>query len=174
MRACLICGDFLDRVTGKYCSRACFYQGLTVHGFSRGRDRTYRSWTEMRQRCTNPTCHKWKDYGARGIKICERWGEFPNFLSDMGERPLGKTLDRIDNNGNYEPSNCRWATPLQQGNNQRTNDLLTFNGSTKALTEWSRILNINQQTLWARLYRYGWDLQRAFMAPIGPQGRRHS
>lgn len=80
---------------------------------------TYLSWAAMIARCTRPRHKKWSHYGGRGITICDRWRDFPNFLADMGERPAGHTLDRIDVDGNYEPGNCRWATPTQQRSNRR-------------------------------------------------------
>jgi len=106
--------------------RTAFGESRSTHGhsFVGGKETpTYSSWHSMKQRCLNPKATKWKHYGARGVRVCERWRiSFENFLADMGERPAGKTLDRIDPDGNYEPGNCRWATMVQQRHNRRTGD----------------------------------------------------
>lgn len=97
---------------------------FTTHGF-RASGRThpsYPSWANMLQRCTNPNDPAYRHYGGRGITVCERWQSFENFLADMGERPEGLTLDRTDNEGNYEPGNCKWATRAQQSANRRSPD----------------------------------------------------
>ena len=94
----------------------------TVHGQAvRGHmTPTYNSWMQMRRRCRDPKHGQWANYGGRGITVCDRWRDsFANFLADMGERPDGTSIDRIDNDGNYEPGNCRWATPLEQSHNKR-------------------------------------------------------
>lgn len=113
----------------------------------------YRTWSMMIQRCTNPNRNGWKDYGGRGITVCERWrNSFKAFLEDMGPRPDGKTLDRWpDKNGNYEKSNCRWATKIEQGNNLRKNRIVIFKGQKMTLTECSRLCGVGPMTLRYRL-----------------------
>jgi hypothetical protein len=126
------------------------------------RSKAHGLWADMIQRCTNPNVAKYPIYGGRGIRVCERWREFANFLADMGEPPPGLTLDRIDTNGNYEPGNCRWLDQRGQQNNRRNNRLLTFNGKTLGITEWSRRSGVYRHTIRRRLER-GWPIERALI-----------
>jgi hypothetical protein len=119
----------------------------------------------MRARCRNERHRQFKNYGGRGITICERWNEFENFLEDMGSRPSAQhQLERIDNDGNYEPSNCRWATRVEQANNKRTNRFVTIANRTLQLTEWARAAGINKGTLHRRLSR-NWPPAQLLKAP---------
>lgn len=114
--------DSFNLKSGSVQSCGCLRSELQVHhGHNRrgSRTRCYNSWTAMLARCTNPRSTKWKDYGGRGIVVCERWWTFENFATDMGDPPPGRSLDRINVNGNYEPSNCRWATASEQSANRR-------------------------------------------------------
>jgi len=110
--------------------------------------REFISWSQAKRRCTNPDSPDYKRYGARGISMCETWQiSFSQFLKDMGLRPEGMSLERIDNNGNYEPTNCKWATKIEQANNRRSNRFLTYGSETLTVAEWSRKLGLNQKTL---------------------------
>jgi len=122
----------------------------------------YRRWERMRSRCNQPTNHKWKYYGGRGIRCCERWAVFKNFLADMGPCPPGFTLDRIDPNGNYEPGNCRWASVTDQNNNQRARaysasyqrkTVIVDTGVAITQAEAAKRLGIQQTSVERRLYR---------------------
>lgn len=114
---------------------------------------TYKSWSEMIYRCKKTGKLYWCD---RGIRVCERWKKFENFLEDMGERPDGKTLDRIDNSKGYYKTNCRWATSKEQNRNKRNN--LVLRG--KTLSEWSELLGIKRSTLAQRYYVYNWSIEK--------------
>lgn len=138
-----------------------------LHGHATGKTKspTWLSWLCMWRRCTVASRWDFKFYGGRGVKICDRWRVFANFLADMGERPAGTSLDRIDFDGNYEPDNCRWATRVQQQNNRRSNRLVTCGGVTATLAEWSRRTGLGRQLIAARL-GYGWSPERALSQPI--------
>lgn len=130
-----------------------------THGMSDSS--TFFIWNQMKDRCNNPDNHAFPNYGGRGISVCREWGEsFSSFLADMGHRPTGMSIERIDNNGNYEPSNCRWATRIQQNNNRRNNRKVTAFGRTLTLAEWSRETGVNYSALRSRLDR-GWPVETA-------------
>jgi hypothetical protein len=125
--------------------------------------RTHQAWQHMKQRCADANHKDFHSYGGRGIRVCERWLRFENFLADMGEKSAGMTLDRKDNDGNYEPDNCRWASPKQQGNNTRRNLLITRKGVARTLTEWAEESGMRPQKVWERIYKLGWDIERALL-----------
>ena len=122
--------------------------------------RLYSIWSSMIQRCTNPNNKDFKEYGGRGVSVCEEWRNFEAFLNDMGECPIGMSIDRIDVNGNYEPCNCRWATDEQQSRNRRSVRNIEFNGETKLLSDWAKQYGISRTTLADRLNR-GWNIETA-------------
>lgn len=122
----------------------------------------------MIQRCTNPKAVGFKRYGGRGISVCERWLTFANFLEDMGERPKGLFIERKDNNGNYEPGNCCWATKIEQARNTRRNRMLTFRGRTQPMCAWADEMNISQDNLENRINQMGWSVDKALTTPVVP------
>lgn len=134
-----------------------------THGMTRSREFT--SWVSMKTRCGNPNDPFYYRYGGRGISVCERWGSFSNFFEDMGKRPPGKSLDRIDSNGNYEPSNCRWASVSEQARNTSSNRMLTVKGLTKCLSDWSQASGLKPSTISERLKR-GYSHEEAVLTPV--------
>jgi len=136
------------------------------HGYGRtyGRPKLYSIWKAMRQRCMNTASKHYRNYGARGIKICERWNKFENFLADMGNPPPGLTLDRINNDGNYEPTNCRWATQLVQSHNSRAVRIITVRGESLPMPVWAKRLGMPVTAIRARLF-CGWSEERAVTEP---------
>lgn len=131
----------------------------------------YNSWHSMKQRCKNPTDDCYAQYGGRGIEVCPRWDEdFAMFLSDMGRRPDGMSLERINNNGHYQPGNCEWATPFKQSRNTSRNRLYTFNGETMCIADWCIRNGISHATLHHRIKH--WPLSRALTEPVNKQYAR--
>ena len=131
------------------------------HGCLKKRSKSYKAWLHMIQRCTNLNDSSYKHYGGRGIKVCEAWRKFENFLEDMGERPKNMTLDRVDNDGNYCPENCRWATRSEQQRNRRNTIFITIYGVTQPLAEWCETYNSNYNMVYGRIYRCGWTPEEA-------------
>ena len=167
------CGSLVERTTGELnamrrCSCGC-RRSNSNGGWSRGkRTRLYITWCNMIDRCYNTNSANYKNYGGRGINLCDEWrGDFERFANWALNNGYtdSLTIDRIDVNGNYEPSNCRWATPKQQSRNKRNNHLLTFNGYTCPITEWSEKLGIKNTTIHERLRR-GWSIEKTLSTPI--------
>ena len=141
----------------------------TTHGHCRKMkvSKEYTTWQALRNRCYAEKDLSYKDYGERGIIVCDRWNEsFENFYKDMGDAPSKKhSIDRIDNNGNYEPSNCRWATKTEQNRNTRRNNYITYNGETKCVSEWAEIIGLSVATIYLRINRRKWSIEKAFSTP---------
>ena len=149
------CGCWLEK---------CRRTNRITHGLSRSP--THIAWKAMIGRCRNPNNERWEYYGGRGIHVCQRWLNFENFLADMGEKPAGTSLDRHPNNdGNYEPGNCRWATVTEQARNRRSNRPITFRGVTMLMCEWAEEIGLAQRTLQRRIYQ-GWTIERALTQPL--------
>lgn len=147
---------------GKYCSKTCGNRATsTKHGHTTktGQSRTYSTWAGMLQRCTNPKAEKYSRYGGAGIDVCDEWRSFARFLKDMGERPDGKTLDRIDSDKGYSKENCRWATPAEQQSHLRSNVIVWYRGEKFHLAALARKLGLKFTTLKYRI-NSGWPESR--------------
>jgi len=128
--------------------------------------KTYETWIHIKQRCGNAKDKSFKDYGGRGIKVCERWlSSYENFKEDMGEAPKGLFIERIDNNKGYNKENCIWTDRKTQSRNKRSNVLVTLKNETKCVLDWSIILNMNCKTIYMRISR-GWNPETALTTPI--------
>lgn len=128
---------------------------------------TYIVWKHMRMRCRNPNNADWPRYGGRGIKVCDRWNSFNNFLADMGERPPGMSIERIDVNGDYEPANCCWATMQEQARNKRCNSGVVHDGVWRTWAEWAERGAVSQQLLRSRVVVGRWPFAEALSTPPG-------
>lgn len=175
-------GDFYAHVQNirlaKFPSCGCQTKRLisaarTSHGASKKGSPMYSMyivWRAMFWRCENASRRDFKNYGGRGIKVCQRWHSFDCFVADMGIRPSEKhSIDRIDVNGDYEPGNCRWATTTEQANNKRTSRFLAFDGREMTVSQWAREVGIGNDTLRLRLAK-GWSIERALTVPAMRRG----
>jgi len=127
----------------------------------------YMIWSAVKARCYNSSNTAYEHYGGRGIKVCERWHKFENFYADMGKRPSPRhSIERVDNNGDYEPDNCHWATQREQVNNRRNNRIVEYDGKSHTVAEWARIKGMNRYTLYNRLFTYKWPVERALTEPV--------
>lgn len=152
--------------------------GCLYHKHDMAKTRPHQIWASMRKRVHNPNCKAYKNYGGRGIEICQEWDDdtngFVNFWKWAQNNGYSDelTLDRIDVNGDYSPGNCRWTTRIEQARNTRKNLMLTYKGETKCLKEWSEILGINYGTLQSRICRDKWSVEKAFETPVNANKRR--
>jgi len=137
--------------------------------------RLYKTWHSMHDRCYNLKNKHYKYYGTRGITVCDRWHSLENFCADMNidDIPFGYSLDRIDNNGNYSPDNCRWATDVQQIRNRTNTYFVTFLGERKSLGEWASIMGLPYYILYRRLTKHKWEVDRAFTTPVRAKRKSH-
>lgn len=158
-----------DLLSGGTSSCGCLKSDTTAknnstHGDSRTPE--HMIWCSMLQRCRNKNSKKFKDYGGRGITVCERWLTYENFISDMGRRPSPKhSIERRDNNAGYSPENCVWATRIEQNNNQRDNVIITLNGQSRTMSQWSRVVGIDEGVLQQRRKR-GWSDFEILATPL--------
>lgn len=172
MSKCSVAGCIKPTRTRKYYCEAHYYRirrtGVTGQKKIKNYEKhgkhalvEYNIWSSMLGRCLNENNPRYSFYGGRGIKVCKRWQSFTNFLADIGERPTGMSLDRINNDKGYSPSNCRWATRVQQMNNRRSCHNLTFNGMTMTIAQWARHTGIKRATIKSRILYLKWDVQKA-------------
>lgn len=146
----------------------CSYKRKVTHGMVESME--YKSWRSMKSRCLNPKDDNYADYGGRGISVSQEWvNSFETFFADMGRKPSSKhSIERIDVNGNYEPSNCRWATMTEQANNRRNNTRLTFRGITLNQKEWCNKLGLCESTVHNRILK-GMSIEDALTIPVRPK-----
>jgi lambda repressor-like predicted transcriptional regulator len=171
------CGTIREVVSGRLCrgaSKSCGCLALEIlksgifskkHGM--WNTRIWNIWKGMHNRCKRTYLNGYHNYGGRGIKVCDRWKKFENFLADMGDTyEDGLTIDRKDNDGNYEHGNCHWITHRQQQRNRRNNHNLTFEGKTQCITAWAEEIGIKASTLISRIDEHDWSTEKALTAPL--------
>ena len=164
----IVPGDGLRNGTSKSCG--CYHHDElisrnTTHSMSNSRE--FKSWAQAINRCLNKSSSDYKNYGERGISVCDRWSGksgFQNFYFDMGPRPKNTSIERKNNYAGYSPGNCYWATRSEQNNNKRSNINITHNGKTQTAKQWAKELGIHPQTLYSRI-KNGWTVERALSLP---------
>ena len=175
---CSLCGTVKLKTTqslkhskNTHCRRGCQSKTKAIR---EAHSSEYSTWSSTKQRCENRNSRAYAAYGGRGIAMCERWRtSFSAFLEDMGPRPSKEhSLDRIDNDGDYSPENCRWAISKEQNRNTRQNRQITFGGVTKTLSEWAEDVGIHWSTLYYRLVLKEWPIKRALTEPCNAAKRR--
>jgi len=162
-----------------FCSRDCYLswqknvknyvymQGNNyAHKHGLKNTKAYSAWIDIMRRCYDKKRPAYKYYGARGIKVCNKWLNVVNFISDMGQPKPQMTIERVDNNKNYSKNNCKWATQKEQSRNKRTNYKIKFNGTEKCLVDWAEQFGLKESTLNRRIKKYGWDIEKALTKPI--------
>ena len=128
----------------------------------------------MIQRCGNPKNCNYENYGARGISVCDSWADFKNFIKDMGKRPTSKhSIDRLDNDGDYTPTNCEWRTVKQQRANTSRNVFYTHGGETMTISQWAERMECNKNTLRERVVKLGWSIEKAIATPVKKRTKEH-
>ncbi len=146
-----------------------FRKNVTTHGMTK--TKAFRTWMGIQDRCYNEKNPKFKNYGARGIKVCDRWLEsFENFFADMGHPQPHESIDRENNDGDYSPENCRWADNKTQARNRRSNRFVVLDGESKTIAEWSEITGISQGTISERI-KYGWSDRDVLTKPASSNGK---
>lgn len=157
-------GCCLRRGTSRSCgclSKEKVIERSIIHKMSKSLE--YQIWGGMKARCLNKNNKSYQNYSGRGIKVCDRWlNSFENFYKDMGKKPKGKSIDRIDNSKGYYKENCKWATRKEQMRNTRINKMITYKGKTLCVAEWAGKLDMEYMTLYMRLYKLNWSIKRAF------------
>jgi len=140
----------------------------TMHGYrKKGKlNPTYSTWRAIKTRCNNPNYIDSHLYLSRNITVCDRWLKFENFLADMGDKPEGTSIDRIDNEKGYYKENCRWATPSMQSDNRRCVKKISFNNQEKTVLQWSKEIGIKRSTLYRRIFVDNWSIEKAFNTPL--------
>lgn len=164
---CVTRSDKLLAGIKKSCGKGHIYGAGPHFGITSAYPNEYRSWEHMRSRCENEKAHSYKDYGGRGITVCERWQTFANFLADMGVKPESSyTIEREDVNGHYEPSNCRWATRVEQARNRRNSVYVEYQGRRQLLLAVAEEIGMHPSVLHGRLFVMRWSIEKATTVPV--------